>query len=105
MRDIKNLPAWERLFKKIVWKQLGDIKDKYILDFGSGEGIIANHYAENNSVVAVEPWEEMLKDAWTDNEYRQIIGDVNSLKEFEDNSFDIIICHNVLDLVLTSKNK
>ena len=104
MRDIKNLPAWERLFKKIVWKQLGDIKDKYILDFGSGEGITANHYAENNSVVAVEPWEEMLKDAWTDNEYRQIIGDVNSLKEFEDNSFDIIICHNVLEYIDDKEN-
>ena len=35
MRDIKDLPAWERLFKKIVWKQLGEIKDKNILDFGS----------------------------------------------------------------------
>ena len=75
MRGLKDLPAWERLFKKIVWKQLGDIKDKYILDFGSGEGITANYFAEKNRVVAVEPWEDMLKDAWTDNEYRQIIGD------------------------------
>ena len=104
MRDIKNLPAWERLFKKIVWKQLGDIKDKYILDFGSGEGITANYFAEKNCVVAVEPWEEILKDAWTDNEYRQIIGDVNSLKEFEDNSFDIIICHNVLEYIDDKEN-
>ena len=104
MRDIKNLSAWERLFKKIVWKQLGDIKDKYILDFGSGEGITANYFAEKNCVVAVEPWEEMLKDTWTDNEYRQIIGDVNSLKEFEDNSFDIIICHNVLEYIDDKEN-
>ena len=104
MRDIKNLPAWERLFKKIVWKQLGDIKDKYILDFGSGEGITSNYFAEKNRVVAVEPWEEMLKDAWTDNEYRQIIGDVNSLNEFEDNSFDIIICHNVLEYIDDKEN-
>ena len=22
-RNIKDLPAWERLFKKIIWKQLG----------------------------------------------------------------------------------
>ena len=27
MHDITDLPAWERLFKKIVWKQLGDIGD------------------------------------------------------------------------------
>ena len=32
MRDINNLPAWEGLFKKIVWRQLGDIKDKDILE-------------------------------------------------------------------------
>ena len=97
MRDIKNLPAQERLFKKIVWKQLGDIKDKDILDFGSGEGITADHFAESNRVVAVEPWEDMLKDAWTDHDYKQVIGDIKVLSEFEDNSFDMIICHNVLE--------
>jgi len=99
MRDIKDLLPWERLFKKIVWKQLGDIKDKYILDFGSGEGITADHYAEFNRVVAVEPWDEMLKDVWTDHDYRQVVGDVNVLSEFEDNSFDMIICHNVLEYI------
>lgn len=25
MHDITDLPAWERLFKKIAWKQLGDM--------------------------------------------------------------------------------
>ena len=32
MHDVKELPAWERLFKKIVWNQLGDLKGKKILD-------------------------------------------------------------------------
>lgn len=50
MHDITDLPAWERLFKKIVWKQLGDMEGKKILDFGSGEGITANHFAEKNDV-------------------------------------------------------
>lgn len=99
MRDIKDLPAWERLFKKIVWKQLGDIKGKDILDFGSGEGITADHFAESNRVIAIEPWEDMLKNAWTDHVYRQVIGDIKSLAEFGDNSFDIIICHNVLEYI------
>lgn len=49
MHDITDLPAWERLFKKIVWKQLGDMEGKKILDFGSGEGITANHFAEKKS--------------------------------------------------------
>ena len=99
MRNVKDLPAWERLFKKIVWKQLGDIKNKDILDFGSGEGITADYLAGSNRVTAIEPWEDMLKDAWTDHVYRQVIGDIKSLAEFSDNSFDVIICHNVLEYI------
>ena len=99
MRNIKDLPAWDRLFKKIVWEQLGNIKDRDILDFGSGEGITSDHFAEFNHVVAVEPWEDMLKDAWTDHDYRQVVGDIKALCEFEDNRFDIIICHNVLEYI------
>lgn len=99
MRKITELPAWERLFKRIVWKQIGNLKDKYILDFGSGEGITANHFAKNNKVVAIEPWKEMLKDAWKDNEYKQIVGDVKALSKFKDNTFDVIICHNVLEYI------
>ena len=70
MRKLTELPAWERLFKKILWKQLGNINGKYILDFGSGEGITANHFAKDNKVIAVEPWEEMLKNVWRDYEYK-----------------------------------
>lgn len=66
MHDITELPAWERLFKKIVWTQLGNIEGKRILDFGSGEGITANHFARKNEVIAVEPSEEMLEGAWRD---------------------------------------
>lgn len=99
MKNIKDLADWERLFKQIIWNQLGNIKDKDILDFGSGQGITADHFAEFNHVVAVEPWEEMLEDAWTDHDYRQVIGDIKALSEFEDNSFDIIICHNVLEYI------
>ena len=99
MHDVKELPAWERLFKKIVWNQLGDLEGKKILDFGSGEGITANHYAGNNYVTAIEPSEEMLSNAWKDNEYIQIVGDINALSAFEDESFDMIICHNVLEYI------
>lgn len=99
MRNIEDIPAWERLFKKIVWKQIGDVKNKDILDFGSGEGITSDHFAESNRVVAVEPWEEMLKDAWTDHAYKQVIGDIKALAEFGDGSFDMIICHKVLEYI------
>lgn len=99
MRNINDLPAWERMFKKMVWAQLGDINGLKVLDFGSGEGITANYLAENNEVTAVEPWDEMLKNRWDDNNYRQIHGDVSALKEFNDNTFDFIIIHNVLEYI------
>lgn len=99
MHNITELPAWERLFKKIVWEQIGDIAGKKILDFGSGEGITANHFAKENDVTAIEPSEEMLLSAWKDYEYTQIIGDVNNLTSFEDETFDFVICHNVLEYV------
>lgn len=103
MRELAELPAWERLLKKIVWAQLGDIREKRILDFGSGEGITANHYARNNDVVAIEPSEEMLVNRWADFEYRQIQGDISKLSEFEENCFDVILCHNVLEYIEDKK--
>ena len=99
MHDITDLPAWERLFKKIVWKQLGDMEGKKILDFGNGEGITANHFAEKNDVTAIEPSKEMLSNAWKDYEYTQIVGDVNALSAFKNETFDMIICHNVLEYI------
>ena len=99
MYNITKLPAWERLFKKIVWEQLGDPKGKKILDFGSGEGVTANHFAAENDVIAIEPSEEMLSKAWKENEYTQIVGDVHALSAFEDETFDMIICHNVLEYI------
>lgn len=99
MHNISELPPWDRLLKRIVWEQLGEITGKRILDFGSGEGITANHFADRNSVVAVEPSEKMLHNRWKDYEYRQLIGDASILSEFEDGSFDLIICHNVLEYI------
>ena len=99
MHHIDELPAWERLLKRIVWAQLGELRGKTILDFGSGEGITANHFAADNAVVAIEPSEEMLKSRWEDHAYRQIVGGVESLPAFEDGSFDVILCHNVLEYI------
>ena len=99
MHKLTELPAWERLFKRIVWAQIGDLKGLSILDFGSGEGVTADHYAADNALIAVEPSREMLANAWKDHAYTQIIGDVSALSAFDDGLFDFIICHNVLEYV------
>lgn len=94
---MKKLGVWETLLKKIVWSQLGDIKGKKILDFGSGQGVTANRYAKDNQVVAIEPSVESVNDRWNENEYEQIIGDIEELRKLETESFDVIFCHNVLE--------
>lgn len=99
MRQLSELTDWDRLLKRILWSQLGDIKGKKILDFGSGEGITANRFAKDNEVVAVEPWEEMLQNRWQDYEYLQIQGDISAIAEMENNSFDMVFCHNVLEYI------
>ncbi len=99
MHNLIELPPWDRLLKRIVWEQLGEIEGKRILDFGSGEGITANHFANKNLVVAVEPSDEMLSNRWEDYKYKQLIGDVAKLLELEDHSFDLIVCHNVLEYI------
>lgn len=103
MHKIQDIPAWDRLLKRIVWQQIGDLSNQKILDFGSGQGITANHFAQNNQVIAIEPNQEMLNDAWNDFPYEQIIGDQSILKQFSDNTFDFIICHNVLEYIEDKK--
>ena len=99
MHRMSELPPWDRLLKQIVWAQLGEISGKRILDFGSGNGVTANHFAERNIVTAVEPSAEMLRDRWDDREYEQIAGDISALADFADGSFDVVLCHNVLEYV------
>ena len=94
---LNQLPVWEKLAKEIIWKQIGELKGKNILDFGSGTGITANHYAENNQVVAIEPSEEMLEKQVNTNGYQQFIGSIDVLKKLQSESFDYIFCHNVLE--------
>ena len=98
--DINSLPPWEVLLKRILWTQIGQLRDKRILDFGSGIGVTANYYAAGNDVVAVEPSEESVQQRWDDHPYRQIVGSTDALRAMEDESFNVIFCHNVLEYAL-----
>ena len=93
--DYINTP-WGRLFYRLVWHNL-EFKSKRILDFGSGFGVTADHLAKKNDVTAVEPNGELLEHRICNNHYGQIVGSVEKLKEMEDSSFDVILCHNVLE--------
>lgn len=93
--EFTNMP-WGKLFYALIWEQLPELKNKNILDFGSGFGITATHYGNSNKVVAVEPDSDMI----SLGEYTGIEclnGSVERLVKLSDDSFDVMICHNVLE--------
>lgn len=98
-RKLIDLP-FGRIFYDIVFMQLNiDNKKRYsILDFGGGFCVTSNHYAQHHNVIAYEPDENMLKHKVRTNEYK-IISSFETLKDIPSESFDIIICHNVLEYV------
>ena len=93
---------WGRMFYDLVFTQL-DIPQTprlKLLDFGSGLGVTANHYAAWHDVTAIEPNEEMIDSSHKENQYIQIHGSVEKIAAFANNTFDIILCHNVLEYIV-----
>lgn len=90
---------WSKLFYEMIWNHLSFVQSKNVLDYGSGFGITANFLALHNHVIAIEPSKEMCRLRVKENEYEQMIGSLELLKQFPDNHFDFIACHNVLEYV------
>ncbi|MBO7638503.1 MAG: class I SAM-dependent methyltransferase, partial [Treponema sp.] len=97
-REMVEQP-WGRIFYDIIYRQLTFTNDKRlkILDFGAGFCITARHYAKNHDVTAVEPNEEMYSLRFKGDDYTLITQGIDYLKTVEDNSYDVILCHNVLE--------
>ena len=89
---------WGKIQYVITFAQLEHIKGKKILDFGSGFGLVSHFLAQNNEVVAIEPQQEMLF-AYSNHTYKKILGSLEQVEKFESESFDIVLCHNVLEYI------
>ena len=92
---------WGRMFYDMIFRQLDLSNDIYlkILDFGAGFCVTADHYSKYHSVTAIEPNKEMIDLSIHDNHFNLIHGGIETLSRYADNSFDIVICHNVLEYV------
>ncbi|MCU9534070.1 class I SAM-dependent methyltransferase [Streptococcus sp. CSL10205-OR2] len=93
---------WGKIQYEITFEQLSHIKNKKILDFGSGFGLVSEFLADDNDVIAIEPNEEMLF-ANQNHSYKKILGSVEQLETFDDEFFDIVLCHNVLEYVIVEE--
>jgi SAM-dependent methyltransferase len=92
---------WGKMFYDLLFIQLAlPMSPRLrILDFGSGLGVTASHYAAWHEVTAIEPNNEMTENRRTENPYTQISGGVESLAAFGDGFFDVVFCHNVLEYI------
>lgn len=103
IKDYRHMveQPWGKMFYELIYKQLNIPDDNRIriLDFGAGFCITANHYAGIHEVVAVEPNEEMHRLRIKENEYTMITQGLEYIKTVPDNSFDVVLCHNVLEYV------
>ena len=89
---------WGKIQYEITFAQLVHLKNKKILDFGSGVGLVSQFLEENNEVVAIEPEKEMLF-AYPNHTYKRILGSLEQVEKFDAESFDIVLCHNVLEYI------
>lgn len=101
-RDMLEQP-WGKIMYHSIFAQLGDIKGKEILDFGAGFGITASHLAQHNKVTAIEPNADLLY-ANDTAPYTKILGSIDALRTLPSQTFDLIICHNVLEYIPTEEH-
>lgn len=92
------MQTWDYLLKQMLWKQLDFAQGMKILDFGSGEGDTSAHLATCNEVTAVEPSEAMLVSR-AEGSYTQLHGGIELVQTMPENSFDMVVCHCVLEYV------
>lgn len=97
---MNQLPPWETLMKRLIWAQLGELRGLRILDFGSGEGVTADHFAGDNAVTAVEPDESAIARRSREHAYTQLTGSTEVLRTLPEGRFDVILCHCVLEYTL-----
>ncbi len=93
-----------KLFYRTVQEQLKDIKGKKVLDFGSGFGFTTSFLAKNNDVTAVEYNSDMIAACEKSVEYTQRCGGIEVLENMEDETFEVVVCHLVLEFVPNPKD-
>ena len=91
---------WGKMFYEQINAQLVLPTDKKlkILDFGAGFCITSAYLSKYHDVTTAEPNEEMYG-VRVEGDYTLITRGAEYLTEIPDNTYDVVICHNVLEYV------
>lgn len=95
---------WGKIQYDITFAQLKQIKNKVILDFGAGLCLTSKFLSKHNHVTAIEPNPDLLQRDSNEG-FQKILGGYNKLKDLPEQSFDIIVCHNVLEYIPVSEHQ
>lgn len=92
--NFNDLEIQEELQEEMILNQIGELNNKIILDFGYGNSNIAKHYSRNNKVTIIRfDSDDIIKD----KNISFTLGGYRELNKFQDNYFDIILCHNIFE--------
>lgn len=105
MNDKQRLKIWDKLQKQIIINQLPDIKNKLILDFGAGDCLLPHLMDNTNKIICIEKNLKLYETIYKSKNIKLLNGDENILKSFKDESFDMIICHNVFEYMSDSQRE
>lgn len=64
MRKVTDLQPWECLMKRIVWKQLGEIREKKILDFEHAHNLLDGKDGMTSKYGAIRYYEDSDVEKW-----------------------------------------
>ena len=93
-------PGYPDELMHYLYEALHFDKANAIADVGSGTGKFTRLLLEWGSrVYAVEPNEEMISLRVQENSYTLVPQGAEYLSEIEDSTFDVVLCHNVLEYV------
>lgn len=99
MKNNQIFMNWDLLQNQILIKQLPSIQQKSILEFGTKDCLFSYMLNSSNNIVCLGKGLTSNKNIYFKKNMNILDGGIKTLSIFKDNSFDIIVCHKIIDFM------